>query len=203
MTTHPHPLDRLAAALLVPGAVHIHLHTQPPPPHPDPTPGYARASYPFPLAWPTVTHYVWPAGPDPDEDDDMDTHEQPRPPMDTQDTTYRHAFKSAPTPEPTPIQRQGDVLVLPWPPATAPAMRAQRVAETVPLADTGCAITPGPTYHALLPDAPHDRERVRYAYVGKGHTLGTLVVEDDGHARLTHPDHPDLVIGPGVYVLHR
>jgi hypothetical protein len=96
----------------------------------------------------------------------------------------------------------GDVYALPWPPTTDHYTRVDRIAATVPLADTGCALTPGPTYHALIPDAPHDRGLVHFAYVNQGNTIGTLVVDPDAHARLTHPDHPDLLIGTCVYVIH-
>jgi hypothetical protein len=106
----------------------------------------------------------------------------------------------------TAPQAQGDVLVLPWIPATAPAMRAERIAETALVPYDGVAVTPDRS-HVLLPEgmtAASDGSgpRIRYADVHKGNTLGTLVVEDGAAARLSHREHPDLLIGPGVYVLH-
>jgi hypothetical protein len=177
---------------------YVQLHTEPPPPPPEPTPGYARATY----------HVPWETEPD---------------------VTYRFVFKSGAThlesavsretdrydtddaledlidvPPITEPQAQGDVFVVPWPPTTAPAMRAEREAAAALIPSEGCPIEPTRS-HILLPvDLPADGHgpRPRYIQLDKGNTLGVLVVEPGSAARLSHPQHPDLLIGPGVYALH-
>lgn len=105
----------------------------------------------------------------------------------------------------TAPQAQGDVFVLPWLDTTTPAMRAERVDAAGLVTSGGVAVTADGS-HVLLdenlrPDGAGPR--IRYADVGKGHTLGTLVVEPGAVARLSHREHGDLLIGPGVYVLHQ
>lgn len=102
----------------------------------------------------------------------------------------------------TAAQAQGDVFVLPWLETTIPKIRAERAAATTEIDPAGCAVTDDGS-HVLLPNTLRDRPGVRYGRVGKGNTLGTLVVDDGHAARLSHREHGDLLIGPGVYVLHR
>lgn len=105
----------------------------------------------------------------------------------------------------TSPQAQGDVMVLPWPPSTTPAIRAERVAAASLVPYDGCAVTTDRS-HVLMPARlPEDGSgpRIRYVQLDKGNTIGVLVVEDGTAARLTHRGHADLMIGPGVYVLHR
>jgi hypothetical protein len=97
---------------------------------------------------------------------------------------------------------QGDVLVLPWPGSTAPAARAAAVAagEAVPAA--GRTVLVGRTHcHTIhtIPEPASTWTPSRPA----GLTLGVLAVPPAGMAVLGHPDHGDLHIGPGVWVLRR
>lgn len=101
----------------------------------------------------------------------------------------------------TEPQVQGDVFVLPWLETTTPSLRADRVDAAVCLAVGGSPVT-GDGSHVLLTE-PGSRTPPRYLRVGKGHTLGTLVVDAGSAARLSHHEHGDLLIGPGVYVLHQ
>lgn len=101
----------------------------------------------------------------------------------------------------TAPQAQGDVIVLPWLDTTSPSLREQRVDAATEIDRKGCIVTEDGS-HVLLPNTLHGPAGVRYGHVTKGHTLGTLVVEPGHAARLSHREHGDLLIGPGVYVLH-
>jgi hypothetical protein len=102
----------------------------------------------------------------------------------------------------TAAQAQGDVFVLPWLETTTPQIRVERADAATEIDPAGCAVTDDGS-HLLLPNTMADRPGVRYAHVGRGNTLGTLVVDAGHAARLSHREHGDLLIGPGVYVLHR
>lgn len=134
-----------------------------------------------------------PRAPEAPVTDDTRTHRAALP--DVTFTADRVEFPPAPA-------TQGDVWVLPWLEATAPAMRAERAAATTLIPDGGQPIEDG-SLHVIHPDPDARPAGVRYAYVGKGNTIGTLVVADRSTATLHHPDHPDVEIGPGVYALHR
>jgi hypothetical protein len=153
--------------------VRVELHTEPPPP-PEPTPGYARTD--FPVRWPdTVVHRSAPySAPDPLTDLDW--------------TTPVH----------TDPQTQGDVIVLAWLETTVPSWRAQEVDAAAPLPDGGLPVDPGRS-HWVLPEPPLGTRA--FWNPGRGHRLGTLVVPDGARARLSHTEHADLLIGPGVYVV--
>lgn len=102
----------------------------------------------------------------------------------------------------TDPQAQGDVFVLPWPETTTPSLRADRVdAASDVSSSAGCTVT-GDGSHVLFTE-PGSRTPPRYCRVDKGLTLGVLVVDAGSAARLSHHEHGDLLIGPGVYVLHQ
>jgi hypothetical protein len=94
-------------------------------------------------------------------------------------------------------QAQGDVIVLPWLDFMRPDLRAAHAATARPIGSRGLVVHPT---HALRADVG----TVWWAWwPGQSSTLGTLVVPDGAVARLSHPEHGDLRIGPGVYVVRR
>jgi hypothetical protein len=149
------------------------------------------------------------------------------PPETEPDITYHHTYKSGAryvepavsretsalaaleelidVPPLTAPQAQGDVIILPWPPTSNPYFRGPSIDAAALIPAEGVAIEPTRS-HILLPvDLPADGSgpRPRYAQLDVGHTLGVLVVEEGAAARLSHHEHGDLLIGPGVYALHR
>jgi hypothetical protein len=91
----------------------------------------------------------------------------------------------------------GDVIVLPWLDFMRPDIRAAHAATARPLGPRGLVVHPT---HALRADVG----TVWWAWwPGQSSTLGTLVVPDGAVARMSHPEHGDLRIGPGVYAVRR
>lgn len=99
-------------------------------------------------------------------------------------------------------QAQGDVIVLPWPETTAPSWRAEEYDKARTIPDAGLPVEGTGGSHWLLP-ADLTAPRPRYHLALKGNRLGTLVVPPHGAARLSHTEHPDLLIGPGMYVIQQ
>jgi hypothetical protein len=94
-------------------------------------------------------------------------------------------------------QAQGDVIVLPWMDCMRPDIRAAHALTARPIGRRGLVVHPT---HALRADVG----TVWWAWwPGQSSTLGTLVVPDGAVARLSHPEHGDLRIGPGVYAVRR
>lgn len=98
----------------------------------------------------------------------------------------------------TAPQAQGDVMILPWPPTTAPAWRGQEIDASAALPTAAVAVTPDGSHIAATDTLT---PRARWTERRKGNALGTLVVPPGAVARLAHREHPDLLIGPGVYIL--
>lgn len=102
----------------------------------------------------------------------------------------------------TEPQAQGDVFVLPWPADTNRHLRERRAAAATPVPPAGTTVDPiSAPRHDITPTALGDPPRY-LPVADTSHTLGVLVVPDGAAATLAHPEHPDLHIGPGVYILH-
>jgi hypothetical protein len=97
---------------------------------------------------------------------------------------------------------QGDVLVLPWPVQVAPAARAAAAAGGEPVPAAGRTVLVGSTHCHTIHTIPSPTATWTPSRPG-GLTLGVLVVPPEGRAVLGHPDHSDLHIGSGVWVLRR
>jgi hypothetical protein len=97
---------------------------------------------------------------------------------------------------------QGDVLVLPWPDRLAQAARAAAVAAGEEIPPAGRTVLVGTTHAHTLHTSP-DPAATWTPTRPRGLTLGVLAVPPEGLAVLGHPDHGDIHIGPGVWVLRR
>lgn len=96
---------------------------------------------------------------------------------------------------------QGDVRLEAWPAQTEPAARLLAVTGTRPLA-AGEKVDVWDGRHVLTADGAGIRWSGQRS--ASGLTLGTLWVPvGTAVAVLGHPEHPDLRIGAGVYVLRR
>jgi hypothetical protein len=95
-------------------------------------------------------------------------------------------------------QRQGDLRVEPWPETTAAGRRSSEVRAARILPTAGLWVLPR---HRLLTLTGCV---FWHPYLLPGsQTLGLLKVMPRSVAVLSHPEHPDLHVGPGVYVLRR
>lgn len=160
-----------------------------------PTPRYARSE----------SLIEWP--PDPVTHEALVTHVEGEPADAARSAVLDEVRGIFDAPALTDPQVQGDVFVVPWPERTLPKLRAERVNDARGIDSRGRAVTDDGS-HVLLPE-PGSLTPPRYVHVGKehtrgtGHTLGTLIVDPGSVARLAHDEHDDLLIGPGVYALHR
>lgn len=116
--------------------------------------------------------------------------------LDTLDTRTPLDRLAEEVPALTAPQAQGDLMVLPWPPATSTSWRNNELDAAAPLPIAGVEVHPS---HWLIPEAGVPAWNV----AASGSRIGTLHVPNGACARLAHDDHGDLRIGPGVYALIR
>lgn len=98
---------------------------------------------------------------------------------------------------------QGDLLIIPWPAATATQDRVLACAKATSVGPNGISVVRGQGGNTHLLVDP-DRAGVLWAPNPDGsQTVGTLVVPPDAVAYLDHAEHGRNAVGPGVYVIRR
>jgi hypothetical protein len=112
-------------------------------------------------------------------------------------THLEHLDRGADIPVITRSACQGDVSVrrvMPVAPAGAPVLPA------------GAAVLRGDHAHVIFAVPGEGKDPAAYAPAGPGDgllALGVLTVPEGSQALLDHPEHGDLLIAPGTYVIGR
>jgi hypothetical protein len=101
----------------------------------------------------------------------------------------------------TAPQAQGDLMILPWPTTTAPGWRQREAGYAMPLPTAGVAVLA--SHHVIPLTTTAQAVPALAPGRGSGQTLGTLFVPDGCSVLISHDEHEDLRVGPGVYVLRR